>query len=161
MHHHLTNTFRHLYFTTVPRQHQSQCTPSAATTSTDIASLPGRPAQPYHALIAGAVGGYLIWGRWSTLSHQVLMYVSIRVLAALWKLLPVHDAENWRRTHRLAATVAWAAVLYVWETHPDVLQGSLRKSMDEIYDSGLFGTGGGTTARASDGVGRGKSGIPR
>ena len=100
---------------------------------------PGRPAQPLHALVAGAVGGYLIWGQWSAISHQVLLYISIRVLAALWKLLkPIHRQEDWRLTHRLAATVAWATVMYLWERHPDKLQSSMRKSMNEIYDSGWW-----------------------
>lgn len=102
---------------------------------TDGNNQPGRPAQPIHSLLAGAVGGCLVWGQWSAISHQVLLYISIRVLAALWKLLPIHRQEDWRLTHRLAATVAWAAVMYLWETHPDKLQSSMRKSMHEIYDS--------------------------
>eukprot|EP00977_Amphora_coffeiformis_P001085 scaffold223_cov145-Amphora_coffeaeformis.AAC.9 len=107
-----------------------------------IKSIPsGRPEQKFHALVAGALGGYVVWGSWSPISHQVLMYISIRVLAGLWKLLPVHDDAHWRTTHRLACTVAWAAVMYLWETYPDVLQSSMRKSMEEIYNSGLFGGG--------------------
>ena len=96
---------------------------------------PGRPAQNIHALVAGAVGGCLIWGEWSAISHQVLMYISIRVLTGLWKLLPVHDEAHWRTDHRIVSTIAWAAVMYLWETYPEVLQSSMRKSMDEIYDS--------------------------
>lgn len=95
----------------------------------------GRPAQNIHALMAGAVGGYLIWGQWSAVSHQVLMYISIRVLSALWKLLPMYDPATWRTDHRFVSTMAWAAVMYLWETHPELLQSSMRKSMDEIYDS--------------------------
>ena len=95
--------------------------------------------QKFHALIAGAIGGYAVWGEWSPISHQVLLYISIRVLTAIWKLLPVHKDEHWRTTHRLASTIAWASVMYLWETWPEVLQGSMRKSMDEIYDSDLFG----------------------
>lgn len=99
---------------------------------------PGRPEHNFHALVAGAVGGCFVWGSWSTISHQVLMYISIRVLAGLWKLLPVHDESHWRTTHRLASTVAWAVVMYLWETSPHVLQRSMRKSMEEIYDSRIF-----------------------
>ena len=100
---------------------------------------PGRPEHPLHALIAGAVGGYFVWGKWSALSHQVLMYVSIRVMTGIWKLLPIHKDEHWQTTHRLAATVVWALVMYLWESSPEVLQSSMRKSMDEIYDSNFFG----------------------
>ena len=101
---------------------------------------PGRPAHPWHALVAGAVGGYFVWGEWSALSHQVLLYISIRVLAGLGKLV-VGDGDAattvlpWRTQHRVAATIAWAAIMYLWETTPHVVQPSMRKSMDEIYDS--------------------------
>lgn len=99
---------------------------------------PGRPEQSFHALIAGAVGGYLVWGRYSAISHQVLFYVSIRVLAGLWKCLPLHDDAQWRTLHRVVSTLAWSLVMYLWESSPDSLQQSLRKSMDEIYDPEYF-----------------------
>lgn len=124
--------------TTVPQSYTDTTIPTEP-------SLPGRPEHPAHALVAGAVGGYFVWGQWSALSHQVLMYVSIRVLAGLGKLVIGQSngddgaPSHWRTQHRLAATSAWAAVMYLWETRPDVVQPSMRKSMDEIYDSGWLG----------------------
>ena len=125
--------------TTVAPGFSNNDTTTNATTTTPYANMsiskPGRPAHNLHALLAGAVGGCLVWGEWSAISHQVLLYISIRALTGFWKLLPIHDHEQWRLTHRIVSTMAWAMVMYLWEASPHVLQSSMRKSMDEIYDS--------------------------
>ena len=46
------------------------------------AGLPGRPAQQWHALVAGAVGGYFIWGKYNGVNYQMIMYLLSRVLIA-------------------------------------------------------------------------------
>jgi hypothetical protein len=107
---------------------------AAATRSVNnLAVQPGRPGRAYHALVGGALGGFVVWGRYSAISHQVLLYLGIRVLVALWKQLPLHDNTQWRTTYRLASSLVWALVMYLWENSPDDLHPSLRKSMDEIY----------------------------
>ena len=50
----------------------------------------GRPYNRYHALIAGAVGGYFIWGKYSSVNYQIILYLTSRVFVGLCKqyLLP-------------------------------------------------------------------------
>jgi hypothetical protein len=61
------------------------------------------------------------------------LYLGIRVLVALGQQLRLHDETQWRTTYRIAASLVWALVMYLWENAPDDLHPSLRKSMDEIY----------------------------
>jgi hypothetical protein len=42
---------------------------------------PGYPERIYHSWIAGAIGGYFVWGRHSAVNHQILLYLSSRVLS--------------------------------------------------------------------------------
>ena len=108
---------------------------AGSTTAADnsLAVRPGRPGRAYHALVGGALGGFVVWGNYSRVSHQVLLYLGMRVLVALGQQLRLHDETQWRTTYRLAASVVWALVMYLWENAPDDLHPSLRKSMDEIY----------------------------
>jgi peroxisomal membrane protein 4 len=107
------------------------------TNSTD----PGHPERPYHALVAGAVGGYFIWGRYSSVNYQIVLYLTSRVLVGLWKrhwlrnhssaeLLPEILAK---RSYAIGAATVWGLVMFLFESHPEVLHPSLRNSMDEIY----------------------------
>jgi hypothetical protein len=120
---------------------------------------PGYPEQAHHALLAGAVGGYFVWGRdyQSSVNYQLLLYLTSRVLVGVWKRLQVsslshhhhhdhHDPSSiiqqqdppWhrRRAHilyRCMSAVVWGLVMVLFEESPHVLQSSLRNSMDEIY----------------------------
>lgn len=98
-------------------------------------SLPGHPERPHHALVAGMVGGYMVWGRYSSVNYQIVLYLTSRVLVALWKqhdyrILPNALRE---RTYAIAAAVVWGVVMLLFEESPDVLHPSLKSSMDEIY----------------------------
>ena len=109
---------------------------------------PGHPERIHHAFIAGAVGGYFVWGRYSSLNQQILLYLTSRVLVGLWKRLlqpttPSNSslggssstaiASNSNRSFSIAAALLWAVVMALWEESPDSLHPSLKKSMDEIY----------------------------
>lgn len=98
-------------------------------------SPPGHPERSHHALFAGAVGGYLVWGRYSSVNNQIVLYVASRVLAGLCKRhLHFRLPESLRqRAYPLAAAVVWALVMLLFEEDPDVLHPSLRSSMEEIY----------------------------
>ena len=96
---------------------------------------PGHPERSHHALVAGAVGGYLIWGRYSSVNNQIVLYVTSRVLASLCQRhLSLRLPECVRqRGYALAAATVWALVMLLFEEDPDVLHPSLRSSMEEIY----------------------------
>ena len=55
-----------------------------------IPSMAGHPERPYHALISGAIGGYFVWGRYSSINYQIVLYLTSRVIIGLTKRLFEH-----------------------------------------------------------------------
>jgi peroxisomal membrane protein 4 len=107
------------------------------------ASVAGYPETPYHALVAGAAGGYLIWGRSSSVNHQIVLYLTSRVIVGLakrgWERVrgTPHDHPTTLlqhpKTYPVLAAIVWGLVMVLFEESPHVLHRSLRSSMDEIY----------------------------
>ena len=113
------------------------------------ATKAGEPERPYHSLIAGAAGGYIVWGRYSSVNYQITLYLTSRILVGLakrgWEHVrqrPGHFGDGSSnttsilqhpRTYPLVAATVWGIVMLLWEESPHVLHRSLRKSMDEIY----------------------------
>ena len=109
-------------------------------------SRPGLPAQSYHAFLAGAVGGYVVWGRYSSINYQLVLYLVSRVLVGCIKLarekgLPPFSwkALAFQKTYPWAAAGIWGTVMMLFEEYPESLHRSLRRSMDEIYRFACFG----------------------
>mmetsp|Transcript_16324 Transcript_16324/g.35320 ORF Transcript_16324/g.35320 Transcript_16324/m.35320 type:complete len:263 (-) Transcript_16324:1119-1907(-) len=119
--------------------------------TTSSKTPPGLPEHPYHAFLSGAIGGYIVWGRYSSVNYQLILYLTSRILVACIKLayekggnvfpnllLPI---SVWKRRPRLtfdntypwAAAGIWGVVMMLFEEYPEVLHPSLRRSMDEIY----------------------------
>lgn len=98
-------------------------------------SPPGHAEHLYHAFVAGAIGGFFIWGRYSSVNYQIVMYLTSRVLVGLWKRLVPSDKEegSQSQTYPLAAAAVWGIVMALFEESPQVLHPSLKSSMDEIY----------------------------
>jgi len=106
------------------------------------APIAGYPERPYHALIAGATGGYMIWGRYSSVNHQIILYLTSRVLVGLAKRFweKLHGSTHHHSpilhhttTYKLLAAMVWGSVMVLFEESPHVLHRSLKQSMDEIY----------------------------
>ena len=105
----------------------------------------GHPEKPVHAFLAGALGGYLVWGKYSPVNNQILLYVSSRVLVGLFKAITEKDAERDSNLSHESITrsrfdlypyvsaLVWGTVMYLFEACPHVLQPSLKASMEEIY----------------------------
>lgn len=101
---------------------------------------PGLPERPQHAAIAGAVGGYLIWGKYNSINYQVLLYLTSRVIVGLASLgrergvTPFSwDMMTFQNIYPIKAAAVWGAVMVMFETYPHVLHPSLRSSMNDIY----------------------------
>ncbi|KAL7528073.1 hypothetical protein ACHAXR_002252 [Thalassiosira sp. AJA248-18] len=110
-------------------------------------SAPGLPERPYHAFLAGAVGGYLVWGRYSGVNYQLILYLTSRILVGCVKLASEKGIPpfSWKglafsKTYPWAAAGIWGTVMMLFEEYPDVLHPSLRRSMDEIYRFASFGS---------------------
>mmetsp|Transcript_27376 Transcript_27376/g.45573 ORF Transcript_27376/g.45573 Transcript_27376/m.45573 type:complete len:222 (-) Transcript_27376:38-703(-) len=93
---------------------------------------PGYPERNHHALLAGAVGGYLVWGRYNKVNTQINLYLLSRVIIALGKRHGFHIEHNEGRYRWFGAAV-WGIVMHLFEGQPDALHSSLERSMDEIY----------------------------
>ena len=103
------------------------------------ASHAGHPETKFHAFLSGALGGYLVWGNYSSVNHQILLYLFSRVLVALSKRLSpekhskIFDSP---KAYRLLSATVWGIVMFLFEEDsPDSpkLHNSLKRSMDEIY----------------------------
>lgn len=93
---------------------------------------PGYPERNRHAMLAGAVGGYLVWGRYNKVNVQINLYLLSRVIMALANRYGFQIEHSEGRYHWFAAAV-WGVVMHLFEGQPEVLHSSLKKSMDEIY----------------------------
>jgi peroxisomal membrane protein 4 len=105
-------------------------------------SIAGHPERPYHALVAGSLGGYFVWGRYSRINHQIILYLTSRVLLGLskraWERYYNSSHTNSKilqhpRAYSLFSAGIWGIVMILFEESPHVLHRSLKQSMDEIY----------------------------
>lgn len=119
---------------------------NAKTMITISTAAPGYPQCPHHAMIAGLIGGYCVWGNYSSINYQIVLYLASRVFVAVVKRLiinpkglpPSGDGSITiplmkDRTYSFCAAMIWGIVLFLYEDSPEVLHPSLRTSMDEIY----------------------------
>jgi hypothetical protein len=93
---------------------------------------PGYPQRNQHALLAGAIGGYVVWGRYNKINVQINLYLLSRVIIALTKKAGWHVEDSKERYAWFAAAI-WGIVMLLFEEEPESLHSSLKMSMDEIY----------------------------
>jgi peroxisomal membrane protein 4 len=97
-----------------------------------LESKPGFPELSHHALIAGAIGGYIVWGRYDKANVQINLYLFSRVIIALGKKYGWNVEASTARYAWFSAVV-WGIVMFLFEDEPGSLHSSLKMSMDEIY----------------------------
>lgn len=95
----------------------------------------------WHPLVAGGLGGYLVWGRYNGVNYQITLYVLSRVVISALRLCAKSGANPWNRVsfedaYPYGSAVCWGAVMYLWEFHPELVQSSMKRSMDFIYRDG-------------------------
>ncbi|GMH54714.1 hypothetical protein TrVE_jg316 [Triparma verrucosa] len=93
----------------------------------------GRPLRPYHSFLAGAVGGYVVWGDFTSVNYQVNLYLLGRVLAGIVNARDGKGGNVEPKGYRFMSVVVWGAVMYLFEKEPESLQYGLRSSMEEVY----------------------------
>ncbi|KAL3666629.1 hypothetical protein V7S43_008251 [Phytophthora oleae] len=99
----------------------------------------GKPGAHWHAAVAGGIGGYLVWGRYSSVNFQIIMYLMSRSLISLVRVLAAKGyhpfaQHRFKHVYPLLATVVWASVMWLYENEPHSLHPSLLKSMQFLYD---------------------------
>jgi peroxisomal membrane protein 4 len=106
------------------------------------ATVPGYPERAHHALLAGTIGGYVVWGRYSSINHQILLYLASRMSLALWKRVVLKgESKPHPRAFSVISALMWGLAMMLYEDSPHVLNPSLKSSMDEIYRYNLQSTG--------------------
>ncbi|XP_071484850.1 peroxisomal membrane protein 4-like [Diadema setosum] len=102
--------------------------------------LEGKPAGA-HSLLAGFVGGYLIFGENNKVNSQINMYLLSRILFGAARMardkgiIPEPKID----VFPIFAAIVWAIVMWQFETHQSVLQQSLQNSMTYLYhDSNVW-----------------------
>ncbi|CAD6192822.1 unnamed protein product [Caenorhabditis auriculariae] len=94
----------------------------------------------WHSFAAAFLMGYMVFGENNAVNMQINLYLLSRVVVGLVKLAadqqvipqPDFPVFPW-----FAATV-WGLVLWMFEYHTGVLQGSLQKSMTYLYHDSNF-----------------------
>jgi peroxisomal membrane protein 4 len=99
-----------------------------------LARLTGGPQQ-WHALLSGAVAGYLCWGVQNPINVQVNMYLLSRILSGLlFVLVNRYELSLPSWAFKGFAAVMWAIVMHLFTHYPGSLQLSLLSSMTYIYN---------------------------
>lgn len=98
----------------------------------------GAPATAWHAALAGGIGGYVIWGRYSSVNFQIVLYLFSRVVMGVCKLAAARGLVPFSLTtfagaYPWLAAATWAAVMVLFEFHRSTLHESLAVSMDFLY----------------------------
>ena len=98
----------------------------------------GRPTNQFDALLAGGLVGHIIWGRYTAINSQIVMYLTSRVIMGLFKIaaqknLPIARDISFEQVYPVWATAIWALVMWQFEYYPQELQASLTSSMEFLY----------------------------
>lgn len=132
-----------------------------------LGNLNGGKEEKSHSFIAGLFGGYIVFGAgkhsFNSVNQQIVIYIFARVVLATAKLIvtPASDNAlvgsqyggrggrnlfglNQNQLNRIKenswpvfASLSWASVMWLFRFHPEMLQPSLRSSMQYMYVSSL------------------------
>lgn len=90
----------------------------------------------WHALIAGLIGGALVFRVKTVIVGQIALYLLPRVLTGTSKLAMLHwgaEKKTIAATFPLLSMVCWALVMWLFELDSKLLQPSLAKTMQKLY----------------------------
>lgn len=93
------------------------------------------------SFVAGGISGAVVWGRSRTpINYQVVLYLLSRIVTGLVHH-QVHEGRlPDREAFRPMAALVWAVVMYLFTVDPKSLQGSLRSSMEFLYNDEQYTT---------------------
>lgn len=95
---------------------------------------------PIHSGIAGAIGGYIVFGENSPINQQINLYLLSRIIyggvkaATNQQVIPVEKGSFLdKHSFSIFAAFVWAVVMWLFELDHKALQPSLQKSMQFLY----------------------------
>ena len=103
-----------------------------------VNAKPGHPAAQWHALLAGAIGGSIVWSNYNAVDYQIVLYLLSRIIIAGLRVLarrgyPPFVHFSFKPTYPWFAAGVWAIVMWLFEYHDSSLHGSLAASMRYLY----------------------------
>lgn len=95
--------------------------------------------QSLHSLFAGALGGFFIFSKETSINSQITLYLLSRIITAgttlLYRTKTLPQAPFLANNSFVILTsLSWAIVMYLFEKDPSVLQSSLAASMQYLYN---------------------------
>lgn len=77
----------------------------------------GTPTSQVDALLAGALVGHFVWGRYSSVNSQIVMYLTSRVLMGLFKVAslkgyPIAKDYDFATVYPVWASITWGLVMW-------------------------------------------------
>jgi len=103
-----------------------------------------------HSFLAGLFAGYFVWGNYSNINYQIVLYLTSRISVALAKLIFLkffssnnnnnNNNNNNRiddnvssQTYPIFAAIVWGLVMWLFRWERETLQPSLQSSMEYLY----------------------------
>jgi peroxisomal membrane protein 4 len=88
-----------------------------------------------HSFIAGTIGGYLVFGKNTSLNKQIVLYVFARVALAIAKLPAKYGllANEPPQAYPIFAALSWGAIMWLFRHEASTVHPSLRASMQYLY----------------------------
>ena len=114
-----------------------------------LAAPMGKPTTQLDSFLAAALVGHFVWGRYSSVNSQIVLYLLSRITIALPKVAaqkgyPIFRDYDFDTVYPYLASGVWGTVLWLYEFYPETLQKSLTGSMDFLYDESNRWEGGTT-----------------
>lgn len=102
------------------------------------AALATRTGYAWPGAVAGALAAAVVWRANSAVTVQLALYLLPRVLMAICRRLAARGVTpfasvTFDQVFPIMSIAVWAAVMYLWEEDPNMLQPSLASSMNSIY----------------------------
>ena len=99
----------------------------------------GQPVTQLDSLLAAGLVGHFVWGRYSSVNFQIVLYLLSRIVIALprvaakldWPYFKEYDFDT---VYPYLASGVWGVVLWLYEFHPECIQPSLFGSMKFLYE---------------------------
>ena len=92
-------------------------------------------SKPTASFISGGLSGALVWGRDRTaINYQVVLYLLSRITVGLVHHQVHKGSLPDKPAFKPLAALVWAVVMYLFTVDPESLQGSLRSSMEFLYN---------------------------
>lgn len=98
-----------------------------------LSQLNGGKEGTSHAFLAGLLGGYVVFGKETSINKQIVLYLFSRVVLGLANLPVKHKLVSPPDAYPMFAAVVWGCVMWLFRHESDVLQPSLRASMQYLY----------------------------